>query len=53
MLFLFDSRVTYIKPIPQYKRPIVTPVIKIDDDDDIFLATWYMFLSHVYRKDNK
>ncbi len=21
------------------------------DDDDLFLATWYMFLSHVYTKE--
>lgn len=51
MLLLLDNHVTYLKPTPQYKRPTVTPVIKIDDDDDLFLTTWYMFLSHVYTKE--
>ena len=53
MLLLFDSRVTYLKPTPQYKRPTVTPMVVKDDDDDLLLVAWYMFLSRVYKQEIK
>jgi len=53
MLLLLDSRVTYLKPTPQYRRPTVTPIVVKEDDDDLFLAAWYMYMTNWYKQEYK
>jgi hypothetical protein len=50
MPLLWQSTVT---KHPYYQPPDVVFANPIEDDDDLFLAAWYMFLSHVYKQENK
>ena len=51
MLLLWQSTVT---KHPYYQPPDVVFVNPIEDDnDDLFLAAWYLFMTNWYKQENK
>jgi len=49
MLLLWQSTVT---KHPYYQPPDVVFVKPIEEDDDLFLAAWFLYMNRWYKQEN-